>query len=98
MKWGGKVGAGHVPLGIPSQCHWIFLIIRNTNIYASGVGIEQFLRYKAFYAPQLVSLDASYHKEHEYIWFRGRDVNGFSVIRGWGGGEDLLIGRRIQCR
>ena len=26
--------------------------------------------------PQLVSLDASYHKEQEYIWFRGGDLNG----------------------
>ena len=30
----------------------------------------------------LVSLDASYHKEHDYIWFRGGDLNGFLVIRG----------------
>ena len=32
------------------------------------------------YSPRvlrLVSLDASYHKEHEYIWFRGGDLNGF---------------------
>ena len=26
---------------------------------------------------QSVSLDLSYHKEHEYIWFRGGDLNGF---------------------
>ena len=24
-----------------------------------------------------VSLDVSYHKEQEYIWFRGGDLNGF---------------------
>ena len=27
--------------------------------------------------PMSVSLDLSYHKEHEYIWFRGGDQNGF---------------------
>ena len=27
--------------------------------------------------PKLVSLDLPYLKEHEYIWFRGRDLNGF---------------------
>ena len=26
---------------------------------------------------QLVSLDASYHKEHRYIQLRGGDMNGF---------------------
>ena len=41
-----------------------------------GWGSEQFLRYKAFYEPELVSLGASY-KEHEYIWFRGGDLNSF---------------------
>ena len=30
-------GGGHVPMGIPSQCHWICLIIRNTNVYGLGV-------------------------------------------------------------
>ena len=32
------------------------------------------------YSPRvlkLVSLDASHHKEHEYIWFRGGDMNDF---------------------
>ena len=38
MKWGGE--GGHAPVGIPSQCHWICLIIRNTNIYGLGVGIS----------------------------------------------------------
>ena len=27
--------------------------------------------------PQSVSLDAAYHKEHEYIWFRGWNLSGF---------------------
>ena len=27
--------------------------------------------------PQSVSLDLSYHKEHEYICFRSGDLNGF---------------------
>ena len=26
---------------------------------------------------QSVVLNASYHKKHEYIWFRGGDLNGF---------------------
>ena len=26
---------------------------------------------------QSVSLNLSYHKEHEYIWYRGGDLNGF---------------------
>ena len=53
----------------PTWCHWMRLIMRNTNIYSLVWGSERFLRYKAFYGPHLVSLDASYHKEHEYIWF-----------------------------
>ena len=53
-----------------------------------GWGSEQFLSYKAFYEPQLMSLNASYHKEHGYIWFRGGDMNGFSVLYSGGvGGE-----------
>ena len=31
--------------------------------------------------PQSVSLDLSYHKEHQYIWFRGGDLNSFWDIR-----------------
>ena len=37
-----------------------------------------------------VLLNASYHEKHEYIWFRGGDLNGFGDIkpfmkwRGWG--------------
>ena len=27
--------------------------------------------------PKSVSLGLSYHKEHEYIWFGGGDLNGF---------------------
>ena len=27
--------------------------------------------------PQSVSLDVSYYKEHEYVWFRGGDLNVF---------------------
>ena len=41
MKRGGWVfvvgGGGHNPVGIPSQCHWICLIIKHTNIYGLGV-------------------------------------------------------------
>ena len=74
----GRAGrGGHAPVRIPSKCHWICLIIRNTNIYGLGWGSEQFLRYKAFYEPQLMSLDAAYLNELEYIWFRGGDLNGF---------------------
>ena len=32
------------------------------------------------YSPRvlkLVALSLSYHKKHEYIWFRGGDLNGF---------------------
>ena len=30
-----------MPLGSPSQCHWMYFIIRNTNIYiVIGVGIR----------------------------------------------------------
>ena len=31
--------------------------------------------------PRSVSLDASYHKEQEYIWFMGGDLNGLCDIR-----------------
>ena len=45
---------------------------KNTNIYMFlGWGPEQFLRYKAFYESKLVSLDASYHNKHEYIYGLG---------------------------
>ena len=36
-----------------------------------------------------VSLDASYHKEQKYIWFKGGDLNGFwdiSILWSEGGG------------
>ena len=36
---GGGGGGGAAPAGIPSQCNWICLSIRNTNIYGLGVGI-----------------------------------------------------------
>ena len=42
---------------------------------------------------RLVSLNASYHKEQEYIWFMGGDLIGFSDIRPfmkWRGGAWLL--------
>ena len=38
VGWVGGGGRGHVPVGIPSLCHWICLIIKNTNIY--GLGLE----------------------------------------------------------
>ena len=31
--------SGHAPVGIPSQCHWIYFIIMNTKLYRLGVGI-----------------------------------------------------------
>ena len=31
--------------------------------------------------PRSMSLGASYHKEQEYIWFMGGDLNGFCGIR-----------------
>ena len=40
--------------------------------------------------PQSVSMDLSYHREHEYIWFEDGNLNGFRDIRrlmkwkGWG--------------
>ena len=30
--------------------------------------------------PRFMSLNAPYHKEQEYIWFMGGDLNGFSEI------------------
>ena len=72
MKWGGW-GTGDMPL-LGSPVNFTGSVIRNR--FRRG-GSEKFLKYKAFYEPQLVSLDASYHKEHEYIWFRGGDLNGF---------------------
>ena len=31
--------------------------------------------------PRSVSLDASYHREQEYVWLIGEDLNGFCDIR-----------------
>ena len=63
------------------------LIIKNNNMYGLGWGSERFLRFLALYElegwgiplgdPWLVSLNASYHKEQQYIWFRGWVLNGF---------------------
>ena len=36
-----------------------------------------------------MSLNSSYHKEQQYIWFRGGDLNGFRDIKSsvnWRGG------------
>ena len=33
--------------------------------------------------PRSMSLDASYHKEQDYIWFMGGDLNGLCDIRLW---------------
>ena len=68
-----------------------------------GWGSERFPRYNTFYemkgvehAPRVhpwdpwsMSLNAPHHKEQEYIWFMGGDLNGFRDIkhfvkRGWG--------------
>ena len=56
-----------------------------------GWGSEQFPRYNTFYEmkgvghatggplwdPWSMSLNAPHHKEQEYIWFMGEDLNGF---------------------
>ena len=39
----------------------------------------------------LVLLNASYRKKHEYIWFRGEDLNGFLDI------NTLTIGWALAC-
>ena len=55
---------------------------------------ERFPRYNTFYEmkgvghapggplwdPWSTSLNAPHHKEHEYIWFMGGDLNGFQDI------------------
>ena len=32
-------GGGAWPQGVPGWCHWMYLSIRNKNIYGQGVGI-----------------------------------------------------------
>ena len=68
-----------------------------------GWGSERFPRYNTFYEmkgvghapggplwnPWSMSLNAPHHKEQEYIWFMGGDLNSFRDIkhfvkRGWG--------------
>ena len=60
-----------------------------------GWGSERFPRYNTFYEmkgvghapggppgdPWSMSLNAPYHKEQEYIWFMGGDLNGFQDIK-----------------
>ena len=55
-----------------------------------GWQFERFLRYMAFFELEegevnhrgtlSMSMDASYHKEQQCIWFMGADLNGFSDI------------------
>ena len=59
-----------------------------------GWGSERFPRYNTFYEmkgvepaprgpswdPWAMSLNAPHHTEQEYIWFMGRDLNGFQDI------------------
>ena len=93
-KWRG----GADPQGTPGLCHWMRLIIRNNNIYGLGVGIWTVSM--AFFELEegganhrgtlSMSVDSSYHKEQQCIWFMGGDLNDFSDIRtfmkwrGWG--------------
>ena len=104
-------GAGRAyPLGIYGQCHWMHLIIGNKTIYGLGVGIWTFSRIFGLLwnegvlgsplgNPRSVSLDGSYHKEQQYIWFRGGDLNNFWDIRPymkwreWG----IPLGNPSQC-
>ena len=63
------------------------LLIRNNNILVYGIrsGSERFRRHKAFYEGREMGGGGSsdwchgcvYHKEQEYIWLRGGDLNGF---------------------
>ena len=60
-----------------------------------GWGSEQFPRYNTFYEmkwvrqasegplwdPWSMSLNAPHHREQEYIWFIGEDLNGFQDIK-----------------
>ena len=66
-----------------------------------GWGSEQFPRYSTFYEmkevgpapggppwdPWSMSLNAPHHKEQEYIWFMGGDLNGF---------QDIIIYHKIH--
>ena len=55
-----------------------------------GWGSEWFPRYYAFYErngwgmplgdPEIHALNAAYHKEQQYIWFMGGDLNSFRDI------------------
>ena len=38
-----------------------------------------------------MSLDASYHKELEYVWFRDAYLNGFYFVQGCGGLGEIKI-------
>ena len=81
---------GHVTRGLG---HWMCLIIRNKNIYSVGVGILtvsallHILWSKGGGAYPggppgyhwSVPLNASCHKDQEYIWFRGGNLNGLQV-------------------
>ena len=40
-----------------------------------------YMNWRGWSIPQgSVSLDAAYHREQDYIWFRGGDLNGFRYI------------------
>ena len=71
-------------------CHRMSLIIKNKNIYGSGVSIcTVFLRYWVFYevkglghtpgGPKVYVNECVLSNEirNQYVWFRGGDPNGF---------------------
>ena len=86
--------------GIMTLYHWMLLNARNKNIYGLGVGISTVFKIFSYFpfkgagltpgVMTYIPLDAPQHKEQEYIWFRGRDLNGFQDIQlfpipgGWG--------------
>ena len=45
--------------------------------------------------PQSVSLALSYHKEYQYIWLGGGDLNKFGDIRPFMNRENEYVGVRI---
>ena len=89
-----------IPQGTPGLCHWMPLIIRKNSIYmVYGVGTWKVSEIDGLFwtgrgwgksLGNSISMDASYQKEQQCIWFMGGDLNGFSDIRsfmkwrGWG--------------
>ena len=80
--------------GTTGQCHWMRLIIRNSNIYGLGVGFWDIRTFKKWRGVCVGGGGGAWTqgtpswchwihfiKEQQYIWFRGRDLNGFWDIR-----------------